>query len=81
MIKNASTAERNKAGKLCKDFLALYNSKTNGGLDIKLCQLFKNDKMGEVIFSKGMLKIFRLETSAGCTNQLQVHSSLSPSAK
>jgi hypothetical protein len=81
MIKNASTAKRDKVGELCKDFLALYNSKINRGLDIKLCQLFKNDKMGEVIFSKGMFKKFWLETSAGRTNQLQVHSPLSPSAK
>jgi hypothetical protein len=58
MIENASTAKRNKAGELCKDFLALYSSKTNGGLDIKLCQLFKNDNTEEVVFSEGVLTNF-----------------------
>jgi hypothetical protein len=49
MIKNASVAKHDKAGELCEDFLTLYNSKTNRGLDIKLCQLFKNDKIGGAI--------------------------------
>ncbi len=43
-----------QAGELCKDCLGLYNSTTNLGLNTKLCQVFENDKMGEVVFSKGV---------------------------
>ena len=55
MIMNASSSENDRAGKLCKDFISLYNSKTHGGLDIKLRQLFENNGHAEVVFSKGVL--------------------------
>jgi hypothetical protein len=39
---------------LCKDLISLYKSKTHGGLDVELCQLFKNDGLGELVFFKGV---------------------------
>jgi hypothetical protein len=55
MIMHPSSSKNNQAGKLCKDFISLYNSKTHGGLDIKLRQLFENNGHAEVVFSKGVL--------------------------
>jgi len=40
MIENASATKRDKAGEVGENFLSLYNSKTHGGLDIQLHQLF-----------------------------------------
>jgi hypothetical protein len=54
MLKHASASESKKAGDLCKDLIFLYNRKTNGGLNIKLPQLFKNDGLGKVVFSEGV---------------------------
>jgi hypothetical protein len=54
MIENASATEKDEAGELCKYFISLYNGKTHGGFDIKLHQLFKNDRMREVVFAKGV---------------------------
>jgi hypothetical protein len=44
-----------KSGELCSDFISFYNSKTHGGLDIQLHQLFKDTGMGDVVFAKGVL--------------------------
>ncbi len=55
MIENASAIKRNKAGDLGKNFLSLYNSKTHGGLDIKLHQLIEDAGMGDVVFAEGVL--------------------------
>ena len=54
MIKNASATKKDEAGDLCKDFIPLYNSKTHGGFDIKLHQLFENNGMREVVFAEGV---------------------------
>ena len=54
MIENASATDRDKQGELCKDFISLYNSKTHGGFDIKLHQLFENDGLKEVVFAEGV---------------------------
>jgi hypothetical protein len=54
MLMNPSSSHSKQAGHLCEDFISLYNSKTHGGLDIKLCQLFKNNGHGEVVFSEGV---------------------------
>jgi hypothetical protein len=54
MIENASTATRVKSGESCLDFISLYNSKTHGGLDIQLHQLFKDAGKGDIVFAKGV---------------------------
>jgi hypothetical protein len=54
MIENASAAEKDKSGDLCPDFIALFNSKTHRGFDIKLHQLFENDGIKEVVFPEGV---------------------------
>jgi hypothetical protein len=54
MIKNASAIERDKAGELGENFLSLYNSKTHGGLDIQLHQLFKDAGMRDLVFAEGV---------------------------
>ena len=54
MIENASATEKDQAGELCQDFISLFNSKTHGGFDIKLHQLFENDGMREVVFAEGV---------------------------
>ncbi len=54
VIKNASAIKRDKAGKLNQIFLSLYNSKTQGSLDIQLHQLFKDVGMGDINFAKGV---------------------------
>jgi hypothetical protein len=54
MIKNASTIERNKAGKLGETFLSLYNSKTHGGPDTQLHQLFHDTGMGAIVYAEGV---------------------------
>jgi hypothetical protein len=48
MIENASATKQDKLGELCKKVLSLYNSKTHGGLDIQLHQLFNDIRMGNV---------------------------------
>jgi len=55
MIENTSVIECDKAGELGENFLSLYNSKTHGGLDIQLRQLFKDAGMGDVDFAEGVL--------------------------
>ncbi len=54
MIENASATKRDKAGELGENFLSLYNSKTHGGLDIQLHQLFEDADMGDVGFAEGV---------------------------
>jgi hypothetical protein len=54
MIKNASAIKHDKAGDLGENFLSLYNSKTHGGLDIQLHQLFKDAGMGDIVFAEGV---------------------------
>ena len=54
MIENDSATEKDKSGDLCPDFIALFNSKTHGGFDIKLHQLFENDGMKEAVFPEGV---------------------------
>jgi hypothetical protein len=54
MLTNASASKSNQPGVLCDDFISLYNSKTHGGLDIKLRQMFGNDGLGEVVFPEGV---------------------------
>jgi len=54
MIENASATKREKAGELGENFLSLYNSKTHGGLDIQLHQLFKDAGMGDIGFAEGV---------------------------
>jgi hypothetical protein len=54
VIENASTSTRNKSRELCSDFISLYNSKTHGGLNIQLHQLFKDAGMGDVVFAEGV---------------------------
>jgi hypothetical protein len=39
---------------LGENSLSLYNSKTHGGLDIQLPQLFKDAGMGDICFAKGV---------------------------
>ncbi len=48
-------SEQDKSGELCKKILSLYNSKTHGGLDIQLYQIFNKVRMGNVTFTKGIL--------------------------
>ncbi len=55
IIMNASAAMRDKPGELCSDFISLYNSKTHGGLNIQLHQLFKDTGMSNVVFAEGVL--------------------------
>jgi hypothetical protein len=55
IIENASASTHNKSGELCLDFISLYNSKTHGGLDIQLHQLFEDAGMGNVVFAEGVL--------------------------
>ena len=38
-----------------RNFLSLYNSKTHGGFDIQLHQLFEDAGMGDVGFAEGVL--------------------------
>jgi hypothetical protein len=54
MIKNTSAATRDKSGELCLDLISLYNSKTHGGLNIQLHQLFKDAGMDNVVFAEGV---------------------------
>jgi hypothetical protein len=54
MLTNASSTKSDQPGALCDDFISLYNSKTHGGLDIKLRQMFENNGLGEVVFPKGV---------------------------
>jgi hypothetical protein len=54
MMMNTSSTKNDQPGVLCKDFISLYNSKTHGGLDIKLCRMFENDGLGEVVFPEGV---------------------------
>lgn len=54
MLTNASSSDSEQPGVLCDDFISLYNSKTHGGLDIKLRQMFENDGLGEVVFPEGV---------------------------
>ena len=54
MIENSSAIKRDKAGELGENFLSLYNSKTHGGLDIQLHQLFEDACMGDVGFAEGV---------------------------
>jgi len=54
MIENASATKRDKAGELGENFLSLYNSKTHGGLDIQLHQLFEDAGMGDIVFAEGV---------------------------
>ena len=54
MMMNTSSSESNQPKVLCNDFISFYNSKTHGGLDIKLRQMFKNDSLGEVVFPEGV---------------------------
>jgi hypothetical protein len=54
MIKNASAIKRDKAGDRGENFLSLYNSKTHGGLDIQLHQLFEDAGMGDIVFAEGV---------------------------
>jgi hypothetical protein len=51
MIKNISATKQDKAGELCKIFISLYNSKTHGGLNIQLHQLFDDIRMGDATFA------------------------------
>ena len=54
MMMNASSSESDQPGVLCDDFISLYNSKTHGGLDIKLRQMFENNGLGAVVFPEGV---------------------------
>jgi hypothetical protein len=54
MIENASAATHDKSEELCSDFISLYSSKTHGGLNIQLHQLFEDAGMGNVVFAKGV---------------------------
>jgi hypothetical protein len=67
MIKNASVTERDKAGELGENFLSLYNSKTHGGLEIQLHQLFEDAGMGDIGFAKGV----SMNMWAGIFTQIQ----------
>jgi hypothetical protein len=54
MNMNAFSSENDRAGKLCKDFISLYNSKTHdGGLDIKLRQFLRTMDMLKLFFRRG----------------------------
>ena len=54
MLTNASSTKSNPPGALFDDFILLYNSKTHGGHDIKLRQMFENNGLGEVVFPEGV---------------------------
>jgi hypothetical protein len=69
MIKNASATKREKAGELCKNFVLHYNSKTHGGLDIQLHQLFDNVGMEDITFAEGV------PTNIGAENLTRGHKS------
>jgi hypothetical protein len=54
ILTNASSTKSDQPGALFDDFILLYNSKTHGGHDIKLRQMFKIDGLGEVVFPEGV---------------------------
>jgi hypothetical protein len=54
MIENASATEQDKLGKLGKQFITLFNSKTHGSCDIQLHQYFEDVGMEDVTFAEGV---------------------------
>ena len=81
MIKNASAIKCDKVGELGENFLSLYNSRSHGGLDIQLHQLFKDAGMGDVGFAKGVSMNMWARIFTQIQNWHQALSPLSLSAK